>query len=293
MRLTCSRYKEAVTETFISAISYICPGGYATVGAAAFTGAVTHTISISVIVFEMTGQITHAIPILIAVLVANAIAGRLGPSCYDSVILIKKLPYLPDIIPSSSGAYNFFVEDFMVRDIKYIWYGMTFKELRDILMENNKLRGFPLVDGPDQMVLLGSVQRAELITTIEKHIGKERRLAEASRRRTLEREVALKQQEENRIKQLQMELEKLQEDKQTGEELMAAAASKGRRPSRFAVSSVEVEDSNNTVSSLPASSSTLKGILKKQADHSQTVHGALASTASPLASPYQTVSGAG
>ena len=54
----------------------ICPGGYATVGAAAFTGAVTHTLSISVIVFEMTGQITHAIPILIAVLVANAIAGK-------------------------------------------------------------------------------------------------------------------------------------------------------------------------------------------------------------------------
>ena len=33
----------------------ICPGGYATVGAAAFTGAVPHTLSISVIVFEMTG----------------------------------------------------------------------------------------------------------------------------------------------------------------------------------------------------------------------------------------------
>ena len=58
-------------------LSMICPGGYATVGAAAFTGAVTHTLSISVIVFEMTGQITHAIPILIAVLVANAIAGNL------------------------------------------------------------------------------------------------------------------------------------------------------------------------------------------------------------------------
>ena len=43
-------------------LSMICPGGYATVGAAAFTGAVTHTLSISVIVFEMTGyydSMTH------------------------------------------------------------------------------------------------------------------------------------------------------------------------------------------------------------------------------------------
>ncbi|CAA9994037.1 unnamed protein product [Nesidiocoris tenuis] len=43
----------------------IIPGGYATVGAAAFSGAVTHTISVSVIVFEMTGQITHIIPIMV------------------------------------------------------------------------------------------------------------------------------------------------------------------------------------------------------------------------------------
>lgn len=33
------------------------PGGYATVGAAAFTGAVTHTVSTIVIIIEMTGQV--------------------------------------------------------------------------------------------------------------------------------------------------------------------------------------------------------------------------------------------
>ena len=108
-------------------ISFIMPGGYATVGAAAFSGAVsdqsqssiiltdqsqssiilteqsqvTHTISISVIVFELTGQITHCVPVLVAVLISNAIASVLQPSCYDSIILIKKLPYLPDIVPSS------------------------------------------------------------------------------------------------------------------------------------------------------------------------------------------------
>lgn len=86
-------------------IAQIVPGGYATVGAAAFSGAVTHTISVSVIVFEMTGQITHIIPIMIAVLTSNAIASLLAPSIYDSIILIKKLPYLPDLLPSSSGKF--------------------------------------------------------------------------------------------------------------------------------------------------------------------------------------------
>lgn len=104
----------------------------------------------SVIVFEMTGQITHCIPVLIAVLISNAIAALLQPSCYDSIIMIKKLPYLPDILPASSGAYNLFVDDFMIREIKYIWYGMTYRELRDMLRDGKKLRGFPLVDNPNQ-----------------------------------------------------------------------------------------------------------------------------------------------
>ena len=43
----------------------INPGGYAVVGAAAMAGGVTHTISTSVIVFELTGQITHILPVMV------------------------------------------------------------------------------------------------------------------------------------------------------------------------------------------------------------------------------------
>jgi len=323
-----------------SQISYIMPGGYATVGAAAFSGAVTHTISISVIVFEMTGQITHCVPVLIAVLVANAIAACLQPSCYDSIILIKKLPYLPDIIPSSSGAYNIFVEDFMVRDIRFIWYGMTYKQLREILRDSRKLRGFPLVDNPEQMVLLGSIQRTELISAIEKQIGKDRRLAEASVRWAEEKERVtreeMKVQEDRRIQELQDELERVQkvreeremnEKKQVKAEQAPEAVTpivKTRRPSRFAVSSVadktEAETAstsdlllmsptntttstadkamaelNGTAGSAPAEAQRqIKGILKKQGDNSCTIHGfARSADFSPVATPYQTVSGAG
>ncbi|PSN46228.1 Chloride channel protein 2 [Blattella germanica] len=159
-----------------NAVAPIIPGGYATVGAAAFSGAVTHTISVSVIVFEMTGQITHIIPIMIAVLISNAIAALLQPSLYDSIILIKKLPYLPDLLPSSSRMYSVYVEDFMVRDVKYIWHNMSYGKLKEMLKENRNLRGFPLVDNPESMILLGSIQRLELIKLIERHIGRERRL---------------------------------------------------------------------------------------------------------------------
>ncbi|KAL5015355.1 hypothetical protein ScPMuIL_009625 [Solemya velum] len=44
----------------------IVPGGYAVVGAAALSGSVTRTISTSVIVFELTGQISHVLPAVVS-----------------------------------------------------------------------------------------------------------------------------------------------------------------------------------------------------------------------------------
>lgn len=109
-------------------ISPIIPGGYSVAGAAAFAGAVTHTVSVGVIVFEMTGQISHLVPVMIAVLISNAIAALLQPSMYDSIILMKKLPYLPDLLPSGSGAvYRYTVSDFMLREVKYIWQGISYQ----------------------------------------------------------------------------------------------------------------------------------------------------------------------
>jgi len=81
---------------------YVVAGGYAVVGAAALAGAVTHTISTSIIVFELTGQIQHILPVMLAVLAGNAVAQRLAPSIYDSIIQLKGLPYLPDIHASSN-----------------------------------------------------------------------------------------------------------------------------------------------------------------------------------------------
>ncbi|XP_030374554.1 chloride channel protein 2-like isoform X2 [Scaptodrosophila lebanonensis] len=154
----------------------IIPGGYAIVGAAAFSGAVTRSICVAVVVFEITGQIAYLVPVMIAVLVSNAVASLLQPSMYDSVTKLKNLPYLPDLLPSNSCIYNIFVEDFMVRDVKYIWQGITYQKLKEVLKANKTLRCLPLVDNPHDMILLGSVHRHDLINLIQEHIGRDRRL---------------------------------------------------------------------------------------------------------------------
>ncbi|KAK0152663.1 Chloride channel protein ClC-Kb [Merluccius polli] len=77
----------------------LTPGGYALAGAAAFSGAATHTLSPALLALELTGQLTHAGPVLLATLLANAVA-RYGqrPSFYDNISLSKRLPHLPSLL---------------------------------------------------------------------------------------------------------------------------------------------------------------------------------------------------
>ncbi|XP_076086731.1 chloride channel protein 2-like isoform X3 [Mytilus galloprovincialis] len=139
----------------------IVPGGYAITGAASLAGSVTRTISTSVIVFELTGQISHVLPVVVSVLIANAVSNKLQPSFFDSIIRLKKLPYLPDIVSAKGNAWNIFIEDIMVKDCQFITLISTYKDLQDLL-SNTAHKTYPFVDAPDSMILLGSVQRYEL-----------------------------------------------------------------------------------------------------------------------------------
>ncbi|KAM6469222.1 chloride channel protein 1 isoform 2-T2 [Liasis olivaceus] len=153
----------------------ILPGGYAVIGAAALTGAVSHTVSTAVICFELTGQIAHILPMMVAVILANMVAQSLQPSLYDSIIQVKKLPYLPDLGWNQISKYNIFVEDIMVCDVKFISSNCKYRDLKDIL-QNTTVKTFPLVDSPDSMILMGSVERTELQALLLRHLSPERRL---------------------------------------------------------------------------------------------------------------------
>lgn len=161
------------------------PSGYAMVGAASFQSGISQTISVTLICIELCGQVTHVIPILVAVLLANAVSGLLTPSMYDSMIIIKGLPYLPDLVTHNSGFYNVYIEDFMDTDIRYIYYNMSFKKLIELLKEKRDYRCFPLVNDPDQKILVGSISRIQLLKLLDHHIGEKRRKRVAALRRAI------------------------------------------------------------------------------------------------------------
>uniref|UniRef100_A0AAV2JPN7 Chloride channel protein n=1 Tax=Knipowitschia caucasica TaxID=637954 RepID=A0AAV2JPN7_KNICA len=153
----------------------IVPGGYAVVGAAALSGAVTHTVSTAVIVFELTGQISHILPVMIAVILANAVAQSLQPSLYDSIIRIKKLPYLPELGMGHHEKYNIRVEDIMVRDLRYVTLSSTYRDLQEML-QTGQLKTLALVESRESMILLGSIERLQLQSLLTLQVGRLRRL---------------------------------------------------------------------------------------------------------------------
>ncbi|EFP07819.1 CRE-CLH-3 protein [Caenorhabditis remanei] len=203
---------------------FIRPGVYAVVGAAAFCGAVTHTVSVAVIVFEITGQLCHLLPVMIAVLIANAVASWLQPSIYDSIIRIKNLPYLPDIPHTTSLYHQMLIEQFMISPVVFIAKDSTVGDVRRALQTKTRIRAFPLVENLDSLALVGSISRGQLQRYVDSHIGTKARFAEATRR--------VKQRLEDE------ESERRRKEESKSDETADSLASKGageRRASRFLV----------------------------------------------------------
>ncbi|XP_054939104.1 chloride channel protein ClC-Ka isoform X3 [Physeter macrocephalus] len=144
----------------------IMPGGYALAGAAAFSGAVTHTISTALLAFELTGQIVHALPVLMAVLAANAVAQSCQPSFYDGTIIVKKLPYLPWIRCRKISSRHVIVEHFMNCTVTTLAKDTPQEEVVKVVTSTDTAE-YPLVESTESQMLVGTVQRAHLVQALQ------------------------------------------------------------------------------------------------------------------------------
>nr|XP_020637703.1 chloride channel protein ClC-Kb-like isoform X3 [Pogona vitticeps] len=149
-------------------VSPITPGAYALAGAAAFSGSVTHSLSTALLAFEMTGQIAHILPVILAVLVANAIAQKSQPSFYDGTIIVKKLPYLPRIRSRHIGSYQVTTQEFMKTHFVTLPKDASFQEVLQVITSTEDPE-YPVVDSRETSMLLGVIRRSELIQFLQTH----------------------------------------------------------------------------------------------------------------------------
>ncbi|KAG5648490.1 hypothetical protein DXG03_003101 [Asterophora parasitica] len=149
----------------------IIPGLYAMVGAAATLSGVTRTtVSLAVIMFELTDTLTYAVPVMLSVLVAKTVADALEPKgIYDLVIELNQLPYLDSKHEYLWG--NLQINDVTSCDVEIIRLDRknTVKSLRDQLFSltasGNDDSGFPILRrdvNDDGLRMVGYIGASEL-----------------------------------------------------------------------------------------------------------------------------------
>merc|ERR1719223_763819 len=87
--------------------SVVYPGMYAMLGAAAVLGGVCRvTISLVVIMFELTGGIQLIVPFMVVCLLAKWVGDQFEEGIYDYCIAIRKYPFLhePDEVTFHTNA---------------------------------------------------------------------------------------------------------------------------------------------------------------------------------------------
>ncbi|KAJ5702977.1 hypothetical protein N7488_010525 [Penicillium malachiteum] len=162
-------WQEAYPKAFLFSkcepdIPCVTPGLYAIIGAASALGGATRmTLSIVVIMFELTGALTYVIPIMIAVMLSKwcgDIFGKRG--IYESWIQLNEYPFLDhrdDTNPPDVSAHRVMTT---VDDVSVITAtGHTIGSLRGLLATTS-YRGFPVITETSTPTLLGYITRNEL-----------------------------------------------------------------------------------------------------------------------------------
>ncbi|KAK9384270.1 chloride channel [Lipomyces mesembrius] len=145
----------------------ITPGTYAFLGAgAALSGIMNITVSVVVIMFELTGALTYILPTMIVVGVTKIINEKFGKGgIADQTIFFNGFPFLDN---KEEHLFGVNVSDAMVQDVSVLpSYGMVLGEVEEML-KRTKYGGFPVVEDTRSMTLSGYIGRTELQYAIER-----------------------------------------------------------------------------------------------------------------------------
>ena len=145
----------------------ITPGTYAFLGAAAALSGIMHiTVSVVVIMFELTGALTYILPTMIVVGVTKAVGERFGKGgIADRMIWFNGFPFLDN---KEDHTFGVPVSQVMTSDITALsTTGLIMKDLEQLLKED-KYQGFPIVEDHNCKILVGYIGQTELRYAIDR-----------------------------------------------------------------------------------------------------------------------------
>ncbi|KAH0828174.1 chloride channel [Lanmaoa asiatica] len=141
-------------------IPCITPGTYAFLGAvAALSGVMRITVTVVVVMFELTGALTYILPTMMVILVTKAVGDFIGTrGIADESIRFNGYPILDQHDHSSNVA----VSEVMKKDLTLLYAsGMSVNDVEDVLASTD-VKGFPIVASKSSKALSGYIGRTEL-----------------------------------------------------------------------------------------------------------------------------------
>lgn len=143
----------------------VTPGTYAIIGAASALGGVTRmTVSIVVIMFELTGALTYVLPIMIAVMISKWVGDAFERrGIYETWIRFNEYPFLENTDDSPTPDVPVSQIMTQLQDLAVLTAtGHTLQSIHDFLVAQS-YRGFPVISDTTNSILLGYISRAELV----------------------------------------------------------------------------------------------------------------------------------
>ena len=145
----------------------ITPGTYAFLGAAAALSGIMHiTVTVVVIMFELTGALTYILPTMIVVGVTKAVGERFGRGgIADRMIWFNGFPFLDN---KEEHTFGVPVSQVMTSEITSLpSTGLTLRSIEQILSQN-KYQGFPIIESAASKTLIGYIGCTELRYAIDR-----------------------------------------------------------------------------------------------------------------------------
>ncbi|CAH1786426.1 unnamed protein product [Owenia fusiformis] len=150
---------------------WVDPGAFALIGAASFFGGVSRlTMSLTVIMIELTNDVLFLLPIMVTIMVSKWVADYITHPLYHSLLELKCMPFLPNepvIVDNKQTVINleqYQAQEVMASPVCTIKTVESVKELAQLLTETDH-GGFPVVTHDketDHYVSYGIIGRTEL-----------------------------------------------------------------------------------------------------------------------------------
>eukprot|EP01012_Entosiphon_sulcatum_P063227 TRINITY_DN9034_c0_g1_i1.p1 TRINITY_DN9034_c0_g1~~TRINITY_DN9034_c0_g1_i1.p1 ORF type:complete len:819 (+),score=86.98 TRINITY_DN9034_c0_g1_i1:726-3182(+) len=151
-----------IVEHMGTDMDWFDPGIFAYLGAASFFAGVSRlTVSLAVIMVEMTGDVHHLFALMLSVQVAKWVGDHFTHSLYHTLLVIKGIPVLDPEVHLSEILHTLPASAVMTSPVKVITPVETLGTLTSLLKQNSH-NAYPVVDSRLTMELIGVITRAQL-----------------------------------------------------------------------------------------------------------------------------------